>query len=81
MEFESLEQLRLILLDNGWTWLTAVCAMLFCLLHWPCTTALLTAYKESGSVKWTVLAFLIPTAVAFLVCFIVAQTARGLGLV
>ncbi len=80
MEFESLEELREILFSHGWTWLTAVCSMLFCLLHWPCTTTLLTAYKESGSVKWTLLSFLIPTVVAFAVCFVVAQSARGLGL-
>lgn len=79
MEFESLDALRQILLNNGWTWLTAVCTMLFCLLHWPCTTALLSAYKESGSAKWTFLSFLIPTGIAFAVCFVVAQSARLLG--
>jgi ferrous iron transport protein B len=79
LEFESLEELRSILAANGWTWLTAVNTMLFCLLHWPCTTALLTAHKESGSGKWTLLAFLIPTVIAFVVCFVVAQMARGLG--
>lgn len=80
LEFESLEALRTILVDNGWTWLTAVNTMLFCLLHWPCTTTLQSAYKESGSGKWTFLSFLIPTVIAFTVCFLVAQTARGLGL-
>ena len=81
VEFGSLAELRQILLDHGWTWLTAVCTMLFCLLHWPCTTTLLSAYKESGSAKWTFLSFLIPTAVAFAVCFVVAQSVRFLGLV
>ena len=80
-EYESLEELRNILVDNGWTWLTAVNTMLFCLFHWPCTTTLLSAFKESGSGKWTFLAFLIPTVIGFAVCFFVAQTARGLGLV
>ncbi len=80
MEFESLDELRQILLDHGWTWLTAVSSILFCLLHWPCTTTLLSAYKESGSFKWTFLSFLIPTIIAFVVCFVVAQSARGLGL-
>ncbi|CUH94709.1 Ferrous iron transport protein B homolog [Propionispora sp. 2/2-37] len=80
MEFESLEELRQILVSHGWTWLTATCSMLFCLLHWPCTTTLLSVYKESGSAKWTFLSFLIPTIVAFTVCFIVAQSARALGL-
>lgn len=80
VEFESIGELRQVLLDHGWTWLTAVCATLFCLLHWPCTTTLLSAYKESGSGKWTVMAFLIPTVIAFTVCFVVAQSARLLGL-
>lgn len=80
IELDSLDELRQVLLDHGWTWLTAVCSMLFCLLHWPCTTTLLSAYKESGSIKWTLLSFLIPTIIAFAVCFIVAQTARGIGL-
>ncbi len=81
MEFGTLEELRDILINNNWTWLTAVCTMLFCLLHWPCTTALLSAYKETGSKKWTFLTFLIPTVIAFIVCFIVAQSARLLNLV
>lgn len=80
MEFESLVELRQILTDHGWTWLTAVCSMLFCLLHWPCTTTLLTTYKESGSCKWAFLSFLIPTVIAFAVCFIIAQSARLIGI-
>lgn len=80
MEFESLDELRQILLNHGWTWLTAISSLLFCLLHWPCTTTLLSAYKESGSLKWTFLSFLIPTVLAFTVCFVVAQSARALGL-
>lgn len=78
-EVDSLAELGEIFLANGWTWLTATCTMLFCLLHWPCTTALLSAYKESGSVKWTLLTFLIPTVLAFGVCFLVAQTVRLLN--
>lgn len=81
LEFNSLSELRDILIAHGWTWLTAVCTLLFCLLHWPCTTTLLSAYKETGSKKWTFLTFLIPTAIGLLVCFTVAQSARLLGLV
>ena len=81
MEFDSLNQLGEMLITHGWTWLTAVCTLLFCLLHWPCTTALLSAYKETGSTKWTFLTFLIPTIIGFAVCFIVAQSARLLGFV
>ncbi|WMJ78393.1 MULTISPECIES: ferrous iron transport protein B [unclassified Sedimentibacter] len=72
-EFESIGQLRNLLLDNGWTVLTALNVMLFSLLHWPCSTTLWTIKKETGSIKWTVAAFIIPTAIAFAVCFVTAS--------
>ena len=75
-DFESIESLRQILISNGWTALTAVNAMLFSLLHWPCSTTLWTIKKETGSLKWTAAAFLIPTTLAFLVCFITANVYR-----
>ena len=64
----SIAAMREILVSNGWTVLTGINVMLFSLLHWPCSTTLLTVKKETGSVKWMLLAFVIPTAVAFLVC-------------
>ncbi|GAB6169594.1 ferrous iron transport protein B [Clostridium carnis] len=69
-DFSSIESLRTILLDNGWTYLTALNVMLFSLLHWPCSTTLLTIKKETKSLKWTLVSFLLPTAIAFVVCFI-----------
>lgn len=81
IELDSLTELQTLLVSNGWTWLTALCTMLFALLHWPCATTLLTALKETGSKKWTLLTFLIPTGIAFLVCLVVAQSVRFLGLV
>jgi len=80
-DFSSLEELRNVLVNNGWTWLTAINVMLFSLLHWPCATTLLTTYKETGSKKWTFLSFLIPTLVGFSACFILTQVVRLLGLV
>lgn len=81
IELDSLTELQTLLVSHGWTWLTALCTMLFALLHWPCATTLLTALKETGSKKWTFLSFLIPTGIAFLVCLVVAQSVRFLGLV
>ena len=75
-EFKSIEYLREVLLNNGWTNLTALNVMLFSLLHWPCSTTLWTIKKETGSLKWTVASFLIPTAIAFLVCFFTATVYR-----
>lgn len=49
IDFESYAALHELLVANGWTWLTAVCTMLFSLLHWPCSTTCLTIHKETGS--------------------------------
>ncbi len=75
-DFPSIDYLKEILVNNGWTYLTALNVMLFSLLHWPCSTALWTIKKETGSIKWTVVAFLLPTSIAFIVCFITANLYR-----
>ena len=80
MDLENLEQLRTILVDNGWTWLTAVCTMIFSLMHFPCGTTCWTIKKETKSWKWTALAFVLPTVSGMLLCFFVANGARLLGL-
>ena len=79
VEFDSLAALGRLLTQQGWTWLTAVCAMLFSLFHWPCSTTCLTVYKETGSVKWTALAVALPTALGLGLCFVVTAAARLLG--
>ncbi len=76
LEFDSLAQLRDLLMNNGWTWITAVSTMLFSLMHWPCTTTLLTIRKESGSLKWTAMSFLVPTVCGIVLCFAFATVAR-----
>lgn len=78
LELESLTELKQLLVDNGWTWITAVSTMLFSLMHWPCATALLTIQKETGRIKWTVLSFLIPTVVGMLICFLFANVAKAI---
>ena len=55
---------------NGWTALTALNLMLFCLFHFPCSTTLLTIYKETRSLKWTFLSALVPTALGVLLCML-----------
>jgi len=81
LELDSLEQLHELLVANGWTWLTALCTMLFSLMHWPCGTTCWTIRKETQSWKWTAVSFLVPTAAGIAVCFVVASAARLLGLV
>lgn len=75
-EIDSLEQLRLLLLTNGWTWLTAVCTMLLCLLHFPCATTCLTIKKETQSWRWTLLAMAVPTATGLTLCFLITTVYR-----
>lgn len=79
-ELQSLGALKNLLISNGWTWLTAVCTMLFSLMHFPCGTTCLTIKKETQSIKWTVVSFLLPTVTGIIVCFTVASIARILGL-
>ncbi len=67
-------QLKTLLVDNGWNTTTALCTLLFCLLHYPCGTTCLTIKKETASWKWTAAAIIIPTICGLIVCFIVAQT-------
>lgn len=57
-----------ILQANGWTWQRAVSMLLFTLLHWPCSTTLLTIRRETGSRKWTAMAFLLPTIQGICLC-------------
>ncbi|MBQ7076338.1 MAG: ferrous iron transport protein B [Clostridia bacterium] len=66
----DLSVLRDLLVSNGWTWVTAISVMFFSLMHWPCSTTLMTIKKESGSIKWTVLSAVVPTLCGFAVCFL-----------
>jgi ferrous iron transport protein B len=81
LELDSLDQLRELLVSHGWTWLTAICTMLFSLMHWPCSTTCWTIKKETQSWKWTAVSFLVPTISGIVVCFIVTNVVRLLGLV
>lgn len=79
-DMQSLEQFHTLLISNGWTIVTAVCVMLFYLFHFPCSTTCITIYKETKSLKWTALAFLLPTLTGLLLCFLVASAGRLFGL-
>ncbi len=76
----GLEALTTILTERGWTWLTALSVMLFSVLHYPCSTTLLTVFRETKSFKWTLLAALIPLAIAVPVLILINGTAGLLGL-
>ena len=80
LELGSLGEMKALFLANGWTWLTAVNVMLFSLMHWPCSTTLLTVHKETGSWKWTALAAALPTVAGVVVCMAVTALVRLAGL-
>lgn len=76
IELESLAEMKQLFISHGWTWVTAVCTMLFSLMHWPCSTSLLTIKKETGSWKWVGISFLVPTLTGMAVCFLVSALAK-----
>ncbi len=59
-----------LFLSAGWTWKTGLCAMFFCLFHWPCATTVLTVRRETDSWKWAGMAFVVPTALGIGLCII-----------
>ena len=65
-----------LLLQHGWSGVTALCTCIFCVLHWPCSTTLLTIRKETGRWRWVLLAALLPTVLGLALCALIAQTAR-----
>lgn len=70
-ELDSMDDMRTLLVEHGWTWRTALCTMLFSLNHWPCSTTCLTIAKESGGLKWALLAIAIPTGIGMALCALV----------
>ena len=78
LELDSMSALRTLLLDHGWTWITAICVMLFSLLHFPCGTTLYTIFKETRRARWTLLALLLPLILGILITLLVNQ---GAGLI
>lgn len=75
-DYNSLAELKLLLIDNGWTFTTALCTMVFSLMHWPCSTTLITIKKETNSTFWTVIAALLPTVIGMLCCMLIATISK-----
>lgn len=71
IEFDNISQLGMLLKDNGWTYVTALCTMIFSLNHFPCATTLMTIKKETKSLKWTALAFVLPTVTGIVLCMLI----------
>ena len=68
VQMEEVSALSSVFLQHGWTAITPICLMIFCLFHWPCSTTCLTIHKETGSFKWTAAAMALPTAAGIILC-------------
>ncbi len=76
IEMDKLVMLKSLLVENGWTWITAINVMLFSLMHWPCSTTLLTIKKEANSWKWAIVSFLVPAVTGIIICSIFTMCAN-----
>ncbi len=70
-DYSTLESLKSILVDNGWTASTAVCTCIFSMFHFPCSTTLLTVWKETKSIRWTFMSILTPLLTGVILCSLI----------
>lgn len=70
-DISDLGELRALFISNGWTYKTALSMMCFSLFHWPCSTTLMSIKKETGSIKYTLLAFVLPSACGIFICMLI----------
>ena len=76
VESSGIVELGEILKNNGWTIITALCAIVFSLNHFPCATTLWTIAKETKSIKWTTVSFFLPTLVGIVLCVLISIISR-----
>ena len=76
IDISNLNVLKNILVSNGWTFITAISVLIFTLFHFPCSTTLLTIKRETNSIKWTIISFIIPLIIGIVLCFIVSNIIR-----
>ncbi|OCA84381.1 ferrous iron transport protein B [Bacillus sp. FJAT-27225] len=60
--------------------LAAYSFMAFILLYIPCLATVATIYKETGSKKWTVFSMAYAFAIAYILCLVIYQGGKLLGL-
>ena len=71
VDLPSLDVLKTLLVDHGFTFVTAICMIIFCLFHFPCSTTCLTIYDETKSLKWTLFSFFLPTLIGIVLCMFI----------
>ena len=75
-EPEDISTLSNVLEAGGWTLLTAISVMLFSLMHNPCSTTIYTIYKETKSLKWTIIATILPYGFGISILLLLAEIWR-----
>lgn len=71
VEMSDTVQIHSLLTEHGWNMTTAICMMIFTLFHFPCATTCMTIKKETGSLKWTAISFLLPTVTGIILCMVI----------
>lgn len=72
-DFASYEELFALLTQNGWTLTTAICTIVMCIFHFPCSTTCLTIKKETGSMGWTMFSIVMPTMIGIALCYLISH--------
>lgn len=73
MNADSADVTANILKAGGWTLLTGINLMLFSLVHNPCSTTIYTIYKETKSLKWTLVSTFLPIVMGLTITFFTTQ--------
>lgn len=73
IDISNIHELKQILISHGWTYITAISVLIFTLFHFPCSTTLLTIKKETNSIKWTIISFILPLIIGIILCFTVSN--------
>ena len=71
IDLENIHSIFEILSTHGWTIVTAINVMIFSLLHFPCGTTLLTIKRETKSLNWAIISFILPTTIGIILCMLI----------
>ena len=71
LDIEDISLIHNLFIQNGWTIITAICMIVFILFHYPCSTTLITIYKETKSLKWTFVSFILPLIIGISLCMLI----------
>jgi ferrous iron transport protein B len=70
-DVNDLSVIKDLLINNGWNIITSICMIIFIVFHFPCSTTLITIYKETKSIKWTIFSFILPLLIGFFLCLFI----------